>query len=35
LGGRAVVPAFDTEIFRQAVIADPAGAVLSVTKVMI
>jgi predicted enzyme related to lactoylglutathione lyase len=35
LGGRAIVPAFDTEIFRQAVIADPAGAVFSVSRVTI
>jgi uncharacterized protein len=35
LGGRAVVPAFDTEIFRQAVVADPAGAQFSVSRVTI
>ena len=35
LGGRAVVPAFDAGFFRQAVIADPAGAELSVTKVTV
>jgi uncharacterized protein len=33
LGGRAVVPAFDGGFFRQAVIADAAGAEFSVTKV--
>jgi predicted enzyme related to lactoylglutathione lyase len=33
LGGRTVVPAFDSEIFRQAVIADPAGASFSVSRV--
>jgi predicted enzyme related to lactoylglutathione lyase len=33
LGGRAVVPAFDAGFFRQAVIADAAGAEFSVTKV--
>ena len=33
LGGRAAVRAFDTGIFRQAVIADPAGASFSVSKV--
>jgi predicted enzyme related to lactoylglutathione lyase len=33
LGGRAVVPAFDAGSFRQAVIADPAGAAFSVSKV--
>ena len=33
LGGRTLVPAFDSEIFRQAVIADPAGASFSVSRV--
>jgi predicted enzyme related to lactoylglutathione lyase len=35
LGGGTVVPAFQTEIFRQAVIADPAGASFSVTEITI
>jgi predicted enzyme related to lactoylglutathione lyase len=35
LGGRTVVPAFDSEIFRQAVLADPRGADFSITKITI
>ncbi len=34
-GGRAVVDAFDTDFFRHAVIADPAGATFSITKITI
>jgi len=34
-GGRAVVPAYDTDFARQAVVADPAGAVFSVTRITI
>jgi predicted enzyme related to lactoylglutathione lyase len=34
LGGRAVVPPYDTEIARQAVIGDPAGASFSVSRIL-
>ena len=34
LGGRAVVPPYDAGIARQAVIADPAGASFSVSKIL-
>jgi predicted enzyme related to lactoylglutathione lyase len=32
-GGRVVVPAYDVAIFRQAVLADPQGAVFGISKV--
>jgi predicted enzyme related to lactoylglutathione lyase len=32
-GGQAVVPPFDSDFFRQAVLVDPAGAAFSVSKV--
>jgi predicted enzyme related to lactoylglutathione lyase len=32
-GGEVVVPPFDTPVFRGAVLADPQGAVFSVSKV--
>jgi uncharacterized protein len=35
LGGRAVVAAYDTPIARQAVVADPQGAMFSVSKVRV
>jgi len=35
LGGRPVVPAYDTPISRQAVLADPQGAVFSVSRVTV
>ena len=35
LGGSAVVPPYDTPIARQAVLADPQGAMFSVSKVRV
>jgi predicted enzyme related to lactoylglutathione lyase len=35
MGGRVVVPAYDASIFRQAVLADPQGAVFSVSRITI
>jgi uncharacterized protein len=34
-GGRVVVPAYDVSIFRQAVLADPEGAVFGISKVTV
>ncbi|MGH4016548.1 MAG: hypothetical protein ACRDSL_21980 [Pseudonocardiaceae bacterium] len=33
LGGKVIVPPHDTPVFRLAALADPQGAVFSVTKV--
>jgi predicted enzyme related to lactoylglutathione lyase len=35
MGGRAVLPAYDASIFRQAVLADPQGAVFTVGKITV
>jgi uncharacterized protein len=35
MGGRVVVPAYDASIFRQAVLADPQGAVFTVSRITI
>jgi uncharacterized protein len=35
MGGRAVVPAYDASIVRQAVLADPQGAAFTVSKITV